>query len=462
MARVDHASDDRIPEISATLAPPSIYGPAMLATAIFAGQTPQSLLPLLQPASASAADMQAAALDTSFLCQLAAGRQKALDLQAEVLAHACLFRVAGPAAPTLRVLALLAPGDLQVNTPIEFLTAHLPVRLDFLYLGPGLKLPAEIPDHDVAFCAVSDAAADTLRRVMALRPRWPRPMINDPARIIGLTRTGAAHLLRDLPGLLVPETAAHTRATLHAAGGLEGLVPGAAGPLLIRPAGSHAGAGLERVTDVAALADYLARHDGPDFQLARFVDYRSPDRLYRKSRVVLIDGAPFLAHMAASSHWMVHYLNGGMEHDAAKRADEAEAMAAFDTGFARRHAPTLAALHARLGLDYVMLDCAEAPDGRLLLFEVEVAGIVHMMDPPDLFPYKPPQMRRVFAAFERLLRSRAESWRTAIAAPALPQAAGCASLPGCSRLRCTAQGQVEPGAAPCTTPHPIMSPRTGS
>jgi hypothetical protein len=26
------------------------------------------------------------------------------------------------------------------------------------------------------------------------------------------------------------------------------------------------------------------------------------------------------------------------------------------------------------------------------------------MDPPDLFPYKPPQMRKVFAAFEGMLR----------------------------------------------------------
>ena len=38
----------------------------------------------------------------------------------------------------------------------------------------------------------------------------------------------------------------------------------------------------------------------------------------------------------------------------------------------------------------------------------EVAAIVHAMDPPDLYPYKPPQMRRVFEAFEAMLRCRAE------------------------------------------------------
>ncbi len=29
------------------------------------------------------------------------------------------------------------------------------------------------------------------------------------------------------------------------------------------------------------------------------------------------------------------------------------------------------------------------------------------MDPADLYPYKPPQMRRVFEAFEAMLRRRA-------------------------------------------------------
>ncbi len=33
--------------------------------------------------------------------------------------------------------------------------------------------------------------------------------------------------------------------------------------------------------------------------------------------------------------------------------------------------------------------------------------VVHDMDPVDLFPYKAPQMRRVFAAFQDALRGRA-------------------------------------------------------
>jgi uncharacterized Rmd1/YagE family protein len=56
-----------------------------------------------------------------------------------------------------------------------------------------------------------------------------------------------------------------------------------------------------------------------------------------------------------------------------------------------------------VGLAYFGIDCGETPEGKLLIFEVDVAMIVHAMDPPDLFPYKQPQMRKVFDAFRALL-----------------------------------------------------------
>ena len=55
-------------------------------------------------------------------------------------------------------------------------------------------------------------------------------------------------------------------------------------------------------------------------------------------------------------------------------------MADFDAGFALRHAAALADIDARIGLDYFGIDCAETPDGRLLVFEVDIAMIVHAMD----------------------------------------------------------------------------------
>lgn len=40
------------------------------------------------------------------------------------------------------------------------------------------------------------------------------------------------------------------------------------------------------------------------------------------------------------------------------------------------------------------------------MFEAGSNMIFHSMDPPDLFPYKPPQMKKVFGAFHAMLRRR--------------------------------------------------------
>lgn len=104
---------------------------------------------------------------------------------------------------------------------------------------------------------------------------------------------------------------------------------------------------------------------------------------------------------------MIHYLNAGMSNSAQKRAEEAGFMADFDEGFARRHAETLKALADQVGLAYFGIDCAETLDGKLLAFEVDVGMVVHDMDPIDLYPYKKPQMQKVFSAFRQMLERHA-------------------------------------------------------
>jgi hypothetical protein len=109
--------------------------------------------------------------------------------------------------------------------------------------------------------------------------------------------------------------------------------------------------------------------------------------------------------MAVSSDWMVHYVNAGMYVDPAKRAEEAQFMHDFPA-FAARHKVAFDAIHARSGLDYLCIDCAETRDGELLVFEIGNAMVVHDMDPPDLFPYKSEHMLKARSAIEQLLLDR--------------------------------------------------------
>jgi hypothetical protein len=56
-----------------------------------------------------------------------------------------------------------------------------------------------------------------------------------------------------------------------------------------------------------------------------------------------------------------------------------------------------------MGLDYLGIDCGETSTGELLIFEVDSNMIVHAMDTAEVFPYKQPQMQKVFAAFRTML-----------------------------------------------------------
>jgi hypothetical protein len=107
--------------------------------------------------------------------------------------------------------------------------------------------------------------------------------------------------------------------------------------------------------------------------------------------------------MAIADRWDIWYLNAGMSESPAKRLEEETFMRTFDIGFARRHQSALSGMAERIGLEYFTVDCAENNNGELLIFEADNTAVVHNMDSPEMFPYKPPQMRVIFEAFVAML-----------------------------------------------------------
>ena len=383
---------------------PSVQGLAALARLVYEGGDAPGLGAALAARLDADASDAGAMMDLACLVQLAGQRENGLQLQAGALELSRAYVTRHGDGSGLRVLALMVPGDMMANTPLDFLLVGSDAQLCCLYLDADGTLPARIPDHDVAVLAVGESAenARILRSLQPMIRCWPRPMLNaNPDQIARLTRDGVSALFVDEPSILCPPTRRMGRAALADTSAELDY------PLIVRPVGSHAGVALERIADAGEMYRYLASRPEAELYVSPFVDYRSPDGLYRKQRIVFIDGAPFVAHMAISDHWMVHYLSAGMHERAERRAEEADFMAGFDTGFRRRHAPALSALNDRLQLDYFGIDCAETPDGRLLLFEADVAMIVHDLDDEATFPYKKPAMRRLFAALQDLLAKTA-------------------------------------------------------
>jgi hypothetical protein len=401
--------------------PPTPIGLARLAKLVFDGEDLTSVCDELAARAIAVPPDPAVLMDLSTIAQLTGRRDDRLTLQARALSLQRIYRQPAAVAGGLRLLAFMAPGDFLANTPVEFMLQGSGVTLDMLYLVPGWPLP-RVPEHDVALVAATELKENraVLDQVAALIPTWPRPVLNAPDRVARLTRDGAWALLRSVAGVAFPVNARISRDRLaQIAGGEEvvgDVLKDGAFPIIVRPVDSHAGNGLAQLAGAGDIVSYLGDQPALEFFIAPFVDYRSADGLYRKYRVALIAGRPYACHMAISTHWMIHYLNAGMMESADKRAEEARFMAEFDRDFAVRHGPALAAIAERIGLDYVTMDCAETPDGRLLVFEAGNGMIVHAMDPPALFPYKAPQMRKVFGAFEAMLASAAATPRPAAAA----------------------------------------------
>jgi hypothetical protein len=394
-------------------AAPPLLGLARLMRKVFAGEDLAPLGERLLARARSHPDEAGTLLDLSTVLLLRGQRAEALAMQDLALRSSPLYRL--PATidpPGLRLLVLLGPGDLMANSPVELLLEQSDVELFLLYLTPDRPFPAAVPEHDAVFVAVaeSDSNLPLLARIERDLTSWPRPLLNPPGRIARLSRDSVCALLKDAPDVALPPAARVDRAGLErlaeGGGGVDGLPAGGAFPLIVRPIDSHAGHGLAKLDNAADLAAYLATAAGDGFYLSPFVDYRGADGRFRKYRIVLIEGRPYACHLAISEHWMIHYLNAGMAESAEKRAEEAQFMAGFEEEFARRHQRAFRAIHERIGLDYLGIDCGVAPGGGLLVFEVDSCMIVHGLDPADLFPYKQAPMRKLFGAFRELLVGR--------------------------------------------------------
>lgn len=402
-----------------TTALPRLLGTARLVSRAYAGE---SLMPvwqsLMERVNRDPGDA-AAFYDLATILQTHEQHEVALDALNAALASTRTFEVRCGTGEGLTVLVLMTQGDLMANTPIEFLLARSNCRLLLHYVDAETKTLRDVPEHDVAFLAIgeSENARAVLERLDMLLASWHRPLINgNPRRIMALSRDGVSRMLADVPSVLAPPTVRISRALLESVSlgrtVIRDLLAGADFPVVVRPTDTHAGKGMARIGTAAELRVYLAAEpDTEMFFLSPFVDYAGADGLYRKQRIAFIEGEPFASHMAVSEHWMVHYLSAGMMRHAERRVEEAAWMRGFDADFARRHAGALRAIADRVGLDYFAIDCAELSDGRLLLFEADVAMIVHGMDSERTFPYKVDAMARLFARFEQALASHARPHR---------------------------------------------------
>lgn len=356
-------------------------------------------------------------LNLSLVLQCLDQRDLGLTMQAEALSLQQVFELPARQQPAAcRVLMLMAPGDVAENTPLECLLEDGDIDLVFYYLIEGQAEPPPLPEHDVLLVAMGDSPRNrqTLAALEPVLAAWPRPVLNLPQFIPLTERTEASIRLYGASGVLIPVTwrASRVQLDIVAAGRqrLGDFFPECDFPIIIRPQGSQAGRDLLLVSAPDELAAYLSTVNSAHFFVAKFIDYRGVDGLFRKIRIAFVGGQAFVCHMAVSSNWMVHYVNAGMYEDAGKRAEEADFMDDFGS-FVERHQGALKAICERLPLDYFCIDCAELLDGQLMIFEADHVMVVHAMDSETLFPFKKGHISKIQSAFRGMLLAAMQSFK---------------------------------------------------
>lgn len=335
--------------------------------------------------------------------------EQGLDIQNQALAMQQVYTLhAKQQPPKLRLLMLMVPGILSVNVPLDCLLENSDIELIYYYITPEAPFEAPIPEHDLLMIGISATTENQflLQQLENLTSQWPVPVINAPEHVQKSERHTASTLLQNKPGLTIAQAHSVTFESLSAVVAGNTPLPGSDFPVILRPAGSHGGHGLEKITNKEELAGYLERVQVENYFLSRFIDYSNDDGQFRKYRISLIDGKPYACHMAISSNWMIHYVNAFMYEDAKKREEEAAFLNHFEH-FAARHQQALQAIYDTTQLDYLGIDCGETQDGELLVFEIDPAMVVHAMDSEEMFPHKQVHMNKVKTACRELLLSRA-------------------------------------------------------
>src|SRR6201996_9451286 len=170
-------------------------GLAFLGRTVFEGVRLQAVWDELSARFMADANDVGALMDLSTLVQMNGDRAKGLELQAAAIEQCRFYRTVHGTGAGPKILAFMTPGDLMANTPIDFLLEGSDAEVTVCYVTDSLPSPAEVPEHDVAFLAISQAAdgSAALAKLAGAFDSWPRPVINGrPGLIAALSRDGVA------------------------------------------------------------------------------------------------------------------------------------------------------------------------------------------------------------------------------------------------------------------------------
>ena len=238
-------------------------------------------------------------------------------------------------------------------------------NVEILSVGHPRPQRPRIPDVLVNLITEPLICRRALDRLESTLRVQPMPIVNEVEAIRRSARTALPLVIRSAN----PERV-HVPLATRFSGTRENLLghiesAGHRWPVLIRPVGMHGSRGLEKI-DNPSQARKL-QNIPSDVVVSDFVDFRSRDGLYRKYRMIWVDGMIFRRHIIPSLEWNVTGISrlAMLERPHTIKAEK-EFLASPGDDLDRR----IAELFRIVGLDFGVIDFAVSDAGEITVFEL--------------------------------------------------------------------------------------------
>jgi glutathione synthase/RimK-type ligase-like ATP-grasp enzyme len=267
-----------------------------------------------------------------------------------------------------------------------------------------------LPPHRVVFNSIGDTdlCRSGLEAGLRLIERESAPVINHPAAVLKTGRIMNAERMARLPGVVAPRMAMLRKSTLMQDNAEETLAEHGVGfPVLLRSPGFHGGDYFVSVFGSDALTEALRELPGDELLAIEWLNSRSEDGLFRKYRVMSIDGILYPMHLAISSQWKVHYFTSDTAANEAHRVEEAAFLEDFPAVIGPEGTAALQLISRTLGLEYCGIDFGIDRLGNILLYEANATMIITPHSIEKKLDYRNRAIANAMAAAKRMLSARA-------------------------------------------------------
>jgi hypothetical protein len=236
-----------------------------------------------------------------------------------------------------------------------------------------------VPNIFVNCISDADICSKSLNRAIeitqGMKEKFPKTYIyNNPKQVLKTTRDAIYNQFHNLRNLVIPKVIRFSPSSAREV--FEIVEKNKINSFLIRPCGSHQSEGLQLIKSANEI-DKLHKYafDGKEFYITEFVENKHADGFYKKARLVIIEGELYARHYISYPNWLVegniHF--DYMKTNAATKIIEENFLKNFKKILGDNAIADLFKIYDTIGLNFLCFDIDIMPDGKLLIFEINLA-----------------------------------------------------------------------------------------